>query len=323
MERRKSGSIRSLAATRRAVISFGPTKSFQASYRLDWEDLHLGPTGDFNDYMAYVEMRSCSDEPGKPLYSLPNPEVQRADCWDNCFRQNVTCDATSATADLNFSVSLSLDAQTGGEREKRGRLMFVTVATYDSKPRHTLAVCPTVVFNARANYKFTTVTHGVDQKPPYVTIADKCNRAASVDGNPRCGEELVLPGFWAVSLAREQHYKPWCGTYTGTGDTFATPAKLTCGNAAPHFETYEVSLRDIDAWLDPADQLSGLRNADIIAALHSVKLNVYETFGVAKFHCGSGVNITRYTSNPNVATMSSQSLVKGSSSFNLGTIDRQ
>jgi hypothetical protein len=111
--------------------------------------------------------------------------------------------------------------------------------------------------------------------------------------------------------------------YTGTGDTFITPSKLTCGNAAPHFETYEVSLKDIDALLDPADQLSVLSNADIIAALHSVKLDVYERFGVANFQCGSGVNITRYSSNPSVATMSSQSLVKGSSLFNLGIIDRQ
>lgn len=292
---------------------------FPGLYRLDWEDLHLAPQGDFNDYTSYVEMRSCSDEPGRPLYSIGNPEVQVPDCYDNCFKQDATCPSTSLTNDLKFAVSLSVDSAQGGERESRGRLMVVTVATYDTKPRHPVAVCPTVVFNSKTDYKFTSVTYGVEQ-----TSQQLCKQASSMDGEPRCGNIDLIPNFWTVSLAREQSYAPSCGTkHTGMGDTFSTPAALKCGNPAPHFETYEVALADLDAYLDPADQISTLSDTDIINALHSVRLDVFEDIGVAPFHCGSGVNMQRYTSNPNVATMSSQSLVRGSSSFNLATTTRE
>lgn len=263
-------------------------------------------------------MRSCADEPGFPLYAVQNPEVQVPDCYDNCFRKDATCPATSVTKELQFAVSIAIDALEGGERESRGRLMFVTVATYDKKPRRRLAVCPSVVFDSPNTNDFLAMNYGVEQTPQ-----DSCNVAASFDGEPRCGNIVPIPLYWSISLAREQEYAPSCGKHTGGGDQFSTPALLKCGNAAPHFETYEVALRNVDALLDPADRLSALPNADIIRRLNSVRLDIFEDIGALPLHCASGVNINRYASHPGVATMSTQSLVKGASTFNLGMTDRQ
>lgn len=291
---------------------------FPGLFRLDWEDQYSSPSGDFNDYTAYIEARSCDDEPQAPFYSIPTADVQVSDCYDNCYKRDPTCPAGSPVEGLRFAASISIDSLVGGERESRGRLLHLTVATYDINPRNRVAVCPSIVFNSPNSYAFTPLSFGVEQTP-----VDLCRAAAVLDGSPRCGAPVVIPNFWSVSLAREQRYAPICGPYTGGGDAFTSSPLLTCGKAAPHFETYEIALQDVDSTLDPADQLSALDNADIINALYSVRLDIFEGIQSFPFHCGSGVNISRYTSNPNVATASTQSIVKGPSTLNIATIDRQ
>jgi hypothetical protein len=284
-------------------------------YRLEWEDLYTNGYGDYNDYVAYVEARACRSEPERPLYTVSE---YTSDCFDQCYGQNNACAADRVSPDLKFAVSISVDTLNGGERESAGRRMLVSVATYDPGASRRVAICPSIVFNTLSRpYEWTYLTHG----ETYDSNTGSCNASGTINGDPICGDHLAYPNYWSVALAREQRYQLSCDPYEGTGDAFETAPRLTCGNPAPHIETYEVRFAELDPLLLSADQLGGLTHTQIVSLIHSVNLSIYEQIQVGEFHCGSGLNVLRNTSNPDVALMSSR-IVSASAFYNLSKIVR-
>lgn len=110
-------------------------------YRWDWEDAYTGGDGDFNDYIALLEARTCGKLP-YPIASL-SPEASLS-CAQDCPQSSGCRPETIDNSSMKFHIAIGADNDLYEARETRGRTLHVTVTTYAAEVEkgRRFAVCP-------------------------------------------------------------------------------------------------------------------------------------------------------------------------------------
>ena len=285
---------------------------FPENVRLEWEDLMAPPHGDFNDHVAMLEIRECSQ--ARFPYSAIMFENQMDCAEGSCAGTNPCPAANLSGADLKFNAALGIDElnSEGSSREAKGRLMRLTVNTYyDGPGKNRFAVCP-VLWMAWKKPK------GIPHPDPGTTIrysgkADSggCNITEPGNGEPICNEGAGYFLKYPISFAKEQLTAKVCNvTRTGSGDAIDAPKGDSCG-AGLVTQTYEIALEDIDkAFTDVDQHQAGDTYSDINLRVSNLELLVFHDLKVDPFFCPSGVNasfdgahfsignVTRYALDP-------------------------
>ena len=293
--------------------------------RLDWEDILQAPNGDFNDYAAYLELRTCASVPS----AVDGEEITiNVTCRDTCAHPSNDCDPsddrivfdplplddpeqTTANPEMMFAASVTIDPNSGEiDPEPRGRLMHVSVGSYVSPrssihqtPTRSLAVCPTIVLDLLSVGQMApSISTGYYVNDPRGVSEEDCTLNAT-GGTPICAS----PGtsrYLRVSLARDQHYDVGCTAgRVGPGDGMLLrpyPESDACGDTdgyVAHYETYELTLAELASAMssagivlpNPLDMMSVVEIGNLV---HSISIDVVTGVDPATaFYCPSGLGM--------------------------------
>lgn len=268
--------------------------------KVEWEDIPVGPNGDFNDMMFFLQGRDSTENSGFPIMSLPSGDGSGLGCRDLC-GQFADCSlVTHLTAnEVAFSVMVAVDSSSSENfLEAPGRLIHVTVATYGAPgvAGTEMVVCPALLIN-RPSVAPNAIPVGYGINP--------IGQSPSCDPQPQSGTPPIcapsIPQAFAqnhyFALSRDQQYQANCAAArTGPGDVFefqpvrsvAQSNGSNCDLAMPHIEVYEIELDKLAGLLDPS--LSTVSDADLLNAIQGVELfMIHEPNTTDPFYCPSGL----------------------------------
>ena len=276
--------------------------------RLEWEDELKAPEGDFNDYILGIEARDC-----RPLVRFPDTALLGGAfvCSDRC-GDNPCDERQLANGKVKFTAAVGIDSVSGeGWREKPGRLLQITVNTYDDFIKSDLprsaAICPVLRLDWRRSPRGRAETN--DLTIPVRYGSDDC-RYSTVDtsGEPRCLSARLDPLYLSIGLAVEQLATTFCGPRKGVGDWVSYQQGDKCA-AFLFSANYEMSIDKIDSALsDPTLKLGGLSDATIGKLVAGLDIYVFNDIKSANLHCPSGVNVTFDSAAPDIATVTKYTL---------------